>query len=274
MGQPYAPTTDLDLHESSTDSRHSAHLGQPKIFSKGKIAMLVIANGALTDGALCGVTGSDLDTQELTTAIVTALSDGRAGTMACGFIQADAADNAYAWLLLVKPDGTDTDGNALSGASITAGAKIYTTTTGGEISGTAGANHQISNVDITTDPGSGTEFTTFKCNYPTIGGEEGISANVALTQTYSTADSTHAARTAAALTENSGAIGGTQDGDFATLSLAWDGSTDPTAAEGNLLIDAIRECADQINNLVADQADTAQFVNTIAYGLQAGATFS
>lgn len=52
-----------------------------------------------------------------------------------------------------------------------------------------------------------------------------------------------------ALTENSTTIGGTQDNNFASLSVAWNGSTDPTAAEGTLLIDAIRECANKINEL-------------------------
>ncbi len=55
----------------------------------------------------------------------------------------------------------------------------------------------------------------------------------------------------APLTENSTSIGGTQDDNFASLAVAWDGSTDPTAAEGALLIDAIRECAAKINELIA-----------------------
>lgn len=52
------------------------------------------------------------------------------------------------------------------------------------------------------------------------------------------------------LTENSTTIGGTQDNNFSTLSVAWNGSTDPTAAEGALLIDAIRECAKKINAIL------------------------
>lgn len=56
------------------------------------------------------------------------------------------------------------------------------------------------------------------------------------------------------LTENSTTIGGTKDGNFATLATAWNGSTYPTAAEGNLLIDAIREIADKVNKTRADVA--------------------
>lgn len=94
-------------------------------------------------------------------------------------------------------------------------------------------------------------------------------AAAAITQTYSTADATHAARTAAALTEGSGAIGGSQTGDITTLAVAWDGATDPTAAEGALLIDGIRECAAMINALRADQVDSAQLLNYVVDALQA-----
>lgn len=52
------------------------------------------------------------------------------------------------------------------------------------------------------------------------------------------------------VTENSTSIGGTQDGDFATLAVAWNGATNPTAAEGALLIDAIREIAVKVNSIV------------------------
>lgn len=53
------------------------------------------------------------------------------------------------------------------------------------------------------------------------------------------------------LTENSTDIGGSQDSNFASLSVAWNGSTDPTAAEGALLIDAIRENAAKTNAILA-----------------------
>ena len=70
----------------------------------------------------------------------------------------------------------------------------------------------------------------------------------------SLAPSSAVTATAATLTEGAGAIGGTQDGDITALAVAWDGATDPTAAEGALLIDGIRECATMINSLVADVA--------------------
>lgn len=53
------------------------------------------------------------------------------------------------------------------------------------------------------------------------------------------------------ITENSGAIGGTQNGGFSALATAWDGTKYPTAAESALLIDAIRENSAKINDLLA-----------------------
>jgi hypothetical protein len=86
----------------------------------------------------------------------------------------------------------------------------------------------------------------------------------AYTQTYSTADKTHAARTAAALTVTDGA--GTNDG---TIGAIGAGAVDTAAALQADVIAAIQELADQIGKLAADQADTAQFVNSIADDLQA-----
>lgn len=53
------------------------------------------------------------------------------------------------------------------------------------------------------------------------------------------------------LTENSTTIGGTQNDGFATLSVGWNGSAAATAAEGTLLIDAIRETAAKVNAILA-----------------------
>lgn len=79
------------------------------------------------------------------------------------------------------------------------------------------------------------------------------------------------------LTENSTDIGGTQDGNVATLSVAWDGSTNPTSAEGDLLIDGIREAFVAINSLRADMValraavrENAQHLNDLIDHLNDG----
>lgn len=77
----------------------------------------------------------------------------------------------------------------------------------------------------------------------------------AYTQTYATADKTHSAPTAAALTVNDGA--GTNDGTI--LAITDNAST----------IAAVQELADQIGKLVADVADTKQVVNSVIDDLQA-----
>lgn len=82
----------------------------------------------------------------------------------------------------------------------------------------------------------------------------------AYTQTYSTADRTHAAATAAALTVTDGA--GTNDGTIPAIG------TGGASADQADVIAAVQELADQINKLVADQLDTKQLVNAIIDDLQ------
>ena len=101
-----------------------------------------------------------------------------------------------------------------------------------------------------------------------------------LTQTFSTVDATHALRTAAALTDNT--TGAAPDGTIADLtafaaSVAWDGATVfPSAADEAAIAlivtqtrDAVGELADQINKVIADQVDTASFLNSLVDALQA-----
>lgn len=76
----------------------------------------------------------------------------------------------------------------------------------------------------------------------------------AYTQTYSTADRTHAAPTAAALTVADGA--GTNNNTI-------DAITDNAST-----IAAVQELADEINKLVADVADVKQLVNAVIDDLQ------
>lgn len=101
----------------------------------------------------------------------------------------------------------------------------------------------------------------------------------AITQTFATADATHAARTGAVLTDNTtGAIPDATIADLTAFaaSVAWDGATVfPSAADEAAIAlivtqtrDAIGELADQINKNRADLADTAQLVNFIADTLQ------
>ena len=77
----------------------------------------------------------------------------------------------------------------------------------------------------------------------------------AYTQTFSTADKTHAARTSTAITDNGG--GGAADGTIAAIT------GDQTVK------DALTELATAINAVRADLADTAALVNSIVDDLQA-----
>jgi hypothetical protein len=82
-----------------------------------------------------------------------------------------------------------------------------------------------------------------------------VPAGTTLTQTFSTADATHAARTSGALTLADGA--GTNDGTIGAIT-----------ADASVIA-AVQELADQIGKNRADIADTAAFVNSIADILQA-----
>jgi hypothetical protein len=77
----------------------------------------------------------------------------------------------------------------------------------------------------------------------------------AYTQTYATADKTHAAPTAATLTVSDGA--GTNDNTIGAIT-----------ADASVIA-AVQELADEINKLVADVADVKQFANSIVDDLQA-----
>lgn len=100
--------------------------------------------------------------------------------------------------------------------------------------------------------------------------------NTVYTQTFATADNTHAARTAAALTDNSG--GEAADGTIAEIAdIALSTSDTYTDAAVNSAVNAavedisnaVKELSDQINKLIADQADTAAFLNQLVDDLQA-----
>lgn len=75
------------------------------------------------------------------------------------------------------------------------------------------------------------------------------------TQTYATADRTHAAPTAAVLTVADGA--GTNDNTIGAIT-----------ADASVIA-AVQELADEINKLVADVADAKQMINALVDDLQA-----
>jgi hypothetical protein len=94
----------------------------------------------------------------------------------------------------------------------------------------------------------------------------------ALTQTYSTADRTHAARTAAALTDNTT---GTITTTLAALPNPADAPATADALRDDLvanlipvLRNALATLTDQVNKIRTDQLDTAQFVNSLVDDLQ------
>jgi hypothetical protein len=126
------------------------------------------------------------------------------------------------------------------------------TFTGGIVVTTAGVT--ITDVDIVLGTTTGTKIGTATSQKLGFYNATPIVQPSAYTQTYATADKTHANPTAAALTVTDGA--GTNDGTIGAI-------TDNAST-----IAAVQELADQINKLVADQADTKQLINSIIDDLQ------
>lgn len=99
-----------------------------------------------------------------------------------------------------------------------------------------------------------------------------VARPAALTQTYATADRTHAARTAAALTDSTAGTPGTT---LAALTALTDSPATADALRDELmsvwapiLRNWAASLADQHNKLNADHLDTAQFANVLADDLQ------
>ncbi len=93
------------------------------------------------------------------------------------------------------------------------------------------------------------------------GGGSGVSWS-AYTQTYSTADATHAARVSSSLTDNSGGTPST------TLQDVTD-SVNTGSADRVPVENALASLAAQVNNLITDQQDTAAIVNQLIDDTQA-----
>lgn len=115
-------------------------------------------------------------------------------------------------------------------------------------------------VDLTLGTTTGTKIGTGATEKLGFYGATPVVQRTAYTQTYSTADKTHANPTAAVLTDNGGG-----------------GATDNTigAITGDQSVkDAVSELADEINKLVADVADVKQLVNSVIDDLQSLGLFA
>lgn len=138
--------------------------------------------------------------------------------------------------------------------------------------------------DIITDEVTGTKIGTATAQLLGFWNATPVNQPDAYTQTYAVANKTHAARTAATLTDNSGGAGadGTIDAIDTVITDPADTPADADYLRDDLVAntipdieaslqncaDAIAELADQVNKLIADQVDTAQAVNALIDDLQ------
>lgn len=113
----------------------------------------------------------------------------------------------------------------------------------------------ITDVNIVLSATTGTKIGTATTQKLGFFNATPIAQPSAYTQTYATADKTHANPTAAVLTVSDGA--GTNDGTIGAIT-----------ADASVIA-AVQELAAQINKLVADDADTKQLLNAVIDDLQA-----
>jgi hypothetical protein len=113
----------------------------------------------------------------------------------------------------------------------------------------------ITDVDIVLSATTGTKIGTATTQKLGFYNATPIVQPSGVTQTFSTADGTHAARTAASLTAASGTADGTVD--------------DVTGSHSQTILNNnFKECATQINAIQVDLADTAQLLNFVIDKLQ------
>jgi hypothetical protein len=116
--------------------------------------------------------------------------------------------------------------------------------------------------DMLFGTGTGTQIGTATAHKFAFWGATPVTQPGTITQTYATTSATHAARTAAALTDNGG--GAAADGTIAVITNAANAGSADVAP----VADAIAELSDQISKLVTDQTNTAQVLNDLIDKLQ------
>lgn len=154
--------------------------------------------------------------------------------------------------------------NGTGGAAAVTGGVATGTGTGGAVTLTGGASAGASGTGGSVNLASGAAAggTEGAVNVQTVStgklgffGATAVVRQSAYTQTYSTADKTHAAPTAATLTMADGA--GTNDNTIGAVT-----------ADASVIA-ALQEIVDEVNKLIADVADVKQLANSIIDDLQA-----
>jgi hypothetical protein len=134
-------------------------------------------------------------------------------------------------------------------------------------------SHTVGSTTLTLT-GSLTVSATLRFNGTLFGayGVSPVARPSAITQTFATADKTHAARTAAALTDS---VAGTVGTTLAAIPNPADTPADADALRDDLVAnvlpkirDAISSLADQVNKARADALDSSQLLNSVVDDLQ------
>lgn len=208
--------------------------------------------GAITalTAELTGTTLTLADACNIVVDTTTGTKIGTATSQKLGFFNATP---------VVQQVATTDLGVALSNLGLRAAGTAYTITTSGAVafSGvtTLTGNLAITDVNVVLSATTGTKIGTATTQKIGFFNATPVVQPSAYTQTYATADKTHANPTAATLTVSDGA--GTNDGTIGAIT--GDAS----------VIAAVQELADQINKIIVDHADTKALVNSVIDDLQA-----
>lgn len=143
----------------------AATLGTRGSDNKGQW-MLVQADGAITQYDCVGIDGLTWKAKSITTNLATGTPDtkySKVGTI-FGFAQVAAADTEYLWVWIGHGGGVGVSIKGRVAASYAAGAKLYTTATGGVLDDAA-TTAVLGVVGLSTDSGSGSAVELFAAGY-------------------------------------------------------------------------------------------------------------
>jgi hypothetical protein len=240
--------------------------------SKGKVSVgsLVVNGKTLTGAELDAVDGVTAGTVTASKAVIVDSNKDIGDFRNLDAVNVDAGASGTAGSVDVFPTTASKGKLSITAADSTgntattivnaeqAGARTYTIPDAGASASflmTEGDQTLGDGKDIAVGTTTGTKIGTGSTQKLGFFGATPVVQQSAYTQTYSTADRTHASPTASALTVTDGA--GTNDNTIGAI-------TDNAST-----IAAVQELADEINKLVADVADIKQLVNSVIDDLQA-----
>lgn len=270
LGFASEPTSGPGLYKSATDelSIATAGLQRWKVDAGGHLANAAVTTATYTidtrtdvdDGISASWRIRNLSNTASASAVIQFASGTGGGTIGHYPAAHTALSASFQDRLVIRSD-VDTTGIMLAALSAAQVIEFRVATTGTILSIATGALTLAAGGHfVFSTTGAGTQLGTAANQLVSFHGATAVAQIAGATQTFSTADGTHAARTAGALTMADGA--GTNDGTIGAIT-----------ADASVIA-AFQEVVDQINKLRTDHLDTAAFANFAVDGLQSKGLFA